>query len=79
MNRGIYMTPGREEEWTLSVMHTEEAVDAYVQAFDEMAGAAARAVAIRRPGDLGARWRSGSSTKSSQRQVWLTRFGRTFE
>ncbi len=39
MNRGIYMTPGREEEWTLSVMHTEEAVDAYVEAFAEMAAA----------------------------------------
>jgi glutamate-1-semialdehyde 2,1-aminomutase len=39
MNRGIYMTPGREEEWTLSVAHTDEAVDAYVQAFDEMAAA----------------------------------------
>ncbi len=41
MNRGIYMTPGREEEWTLSVTHTDEAVDAYVQAFDEMAAALA--------------------------------------
>ncbi len=39
MNRGIYMTPGREEEWTLSVMHSDEAIDAYVAAFDEMAGA----------------------------------------
>ena len=37
MNRGIFMTPGREEEWTLSVAHTHEALDAYVQAFDEMA------------------------------------------
>jgi glutamate-1-semialdehyde 2,1-aminomutase len=37
MNRGIYMTPGREEEWTLSVMHTHDAVDAYVRVFDEMA------------------------------------------
>ena len=36
-NRGIFMTPGREEEWTLSVTHTDEAVDAYVQVFDEMA------------------------------------------
>jgi glutamate-1-semialdehyde 2,1-aminomutase len=41
MNRGIYMTPGREEEWTLSVTHTDEAVDAYVRAFDEMAAALA--------------------------------------
>jgi glutamate-1-semialdehyde 2,1-aminomutase len=37
MNRGIFMTPGREEEWTLSVTHDEEAVDAYVAVFDEMA------------------------------------------
>jgi glutamate-1-semialdehyde 2,1-aminomutase len=37
MNRGIFMTPGREEEWTLSVTHTNEAIDAYVAVFDEMA------------------------------------------
>jgi glutamate-1-semialdehyde 2,1-aminomutase len=37
MNRGIFMTPGREEEWTLSVTHTNEAVDAYVNVFDQMA------------------------------------------
>ena len=36
-NRGIFMTPGREEEWTLSVTHTDEAVDAYVNVFREMA------------------------------------------
>jgi glutamate-1-semialdehyde 2,1-aminomutase len=37
LNRGIFMTPGREEEWTLSVTHTDEAVDRYVEVFDEMA------------------------------------------
>jgi glutamate-1-semialdehyde 2,1-aminomutase len=37
MNRGIFMTPGREEEWTLSVAHDDEAVDAYVAVFDELA------------------------------------------
>jgi glutamate-1-semialdehyde 2,1-aminomutase len=37
MNRGIYATPGREEEWTLSVQHTDEAVDRYVAVFDELA------------------------------------------
>ncbi|HVP02878.1 MAG TPA: aspartate aminotransferase family protein [Solirubrobacteraceae bacterium] len=37
MNRGIYMTPGREEEWTLSVTHTDAAVDAYIACFEEMA------------------------------------------
>ena len=37
LNRGIYMTPGREEEWTLSVTHTDEAVDRYVAVFREMA------------------------------------------
>jgi glutamate-1-semialdehyde 2,1-aminomutase len=39
MNRGIYMTPGREEEWTLSVTHSTQAIDDYVGAFDEMAAA----------------------------------------
>jgi glutamate-1-semialdehyde 2,1-aminomutase len=39
MNRGIYMTPGREEEWTLSVTHPPEAIDAYVRVFEEMAAA----------------------------------------
>jgi glutamate-1-semialdehyde 2,1-aminomutase len=37
MNRGIFMTPGREEEWTLSVTHDDAAVDRYVAVFDEMA------------------------------------------
>jgi glutamate-1-semialdehyde 2,1-aminomutase len=37
MNRGIFMTPGREEEWTLSVAHTDAAVDAYVKVLDELA------------------------------------------
>ena len=39
LNRGIYMTPGREEEWTLSVTHTDEAIDAYVACFRDMAAA----------------------------------------
>ncbi|MDR1265494.1 MAG: aspartate aminotransferase family protein [Propionibacteriaceae bacterium] len=42
MNRGIFMTPGREEEWTLSVAHSDEAIDAYLAAFDEMAQALTR-------------------------------------
>lgn len=37
MNRGIFMTPGREEEWTLSVTHTFEDCDRYVEVFEEMA------------------------------------------
>jgi glutamate-1-semialdehyde 2,1-aminomutase len=37
MNRGIFMTPGREEEWTLSVTHDDAAIDAYVAVFEEMA------------------------------------------
>lgn len=39
MNRGIFMTPGREEEWTLSVTHDDQAIDAFVAAFDELAAA----------------------------------------
>ncbi len=37
MNRGIFMTPGREEEWTLSVAHAFEDCDRYVAVFEEMA------------------------------------------
>src|SRR5919107_1401854 len=37
MNRGIFMTPGREEEWTLSVTHGDAEVDRYVSVFEEMA------------------------------------------
>jgi len=38
MNRGIFMTPGREEEWTLSVQHSLADVDRYVAVFAELAG-----------------------------------------
>ena len=34
INRGVIMAPGREEEWTLSVQHTDEDIDRYVDAFD---------------------------------------------
>ena len=37
MNRGIFMTPGREEEWTLSVTHSLDDADAFVAVFEEMA------------------------------------------
>jgi glutamate-1-semialdehyde 2,1-aminomutase len=35
VNRGIFMTPGDEEQWTISVQHTEDDVQAYIDAFDE--------------------------------------------
>jgi glutamate-1-semialdehyde 2,1-aminomutase len=37
INRGILMAPRREEEWTLSVLHTEEAADDFVAVFEELA------------------------------------------
>jgi glutamate-1-semialdehyde 2,1-aminomutase len=37
MNRGVIIAPGREEEWTLSVQHTDEDIDRYVNAFEELA------------------------------------------
>ena len=33
VNRGVFMTPGDEEQWTLSVQHTEADIDAYVEQF----------------------------------------------
>jgi glutamate-1-semialdehyde 2,1-aminomutase len=35
LNRGVFMTPGDEEQWTLSVQHTEGDVDHYVGVFTE--------------------------------------------
>jgi glutamate-1-semialdehyde 2,1-aminomutase len=35
VNRGIFMTPGDEEQWTISVQHTEDDVDTYIDAFGE--------------------------------------------
>jgi glutamate-1-semialdehyde 2,1-aminomutase len=42
LNRGIFMTPGDEEQWTLSVQHTEADVDAYVGVFTEFCRALTR-------------------------------------
>jgi glutamate-1-semialdehyde 2,1-aminomutase len=36
MNRGIFMTPGREEEWTLSIQHSIEDCDQYIAMFEEL-------------------------------------------
>jgi glutamate-1-semialdehyde 2,1-aminomutase len=35
LNRGIFMTPGDEEQWTLSVQHSEADVDSYVSVFTD--------------------------------------------
>jgi glutamate-1-semialdehyde 2,1-aminomutase len=35
INRGIFMTPGDEEQWTISVQHTDGDVRRYIEAFGE--------------------------------------------
>ena len=37
MNHGIFMTPGRDEEWTLSVAHTGDHLARYLEAFEAFA------------------------------------------
>jgi glutamate-1-semialdehyde 2,1-aminomutase len=37
MNRGVFMTPGVDEEWTLSVLHTEDDLRLYVEVFEAFA------------------------------------------
>jgi len=37
MNSGIFMTPGQDEEWTLSVLHTDADVARYVEVFEAFA------------------------------------------
>jgi glutamate-1-semialdehyde 2,1-aminomutase len=36
MNRGLFLAPGRPEQWTLSVVHSPQDVDTYVGAFAEL-------------------------------------------
>ena len=37
MNSGIFMTPGQDEEWTLSVLHTDADLARYVEVFEVFA------------------------------------------
>jgi glutamate-1-semialdehyde 2,1-aminomutase len=37
MNHGIFMTPGVEEEWTLSIAHSDEDLQRYMDAFEAFA------------------------------------------
>ena len=37
MNHGIFMTPGAEEEWTLSIAHSDEDLQRYLDAFEAFA------------------------------------------
>jgi glutamate-1-semialdehyde 2,1-aminomutase len=41
INRGVFMTPGDEEQWTLSVQHTDADIDRYVDAFADLCAALA--------------------------------------
>jgi glutamate-1-semialdehyde 2,1-aminomutase len=34
VNRGIFMTPGNEEQWTLSVRHDESHIDRFIEVFE---------------------------------------------
>jgi glutamate-1-semialdehyde 2,1-aminomutase len=37
MNHGIFMTPGVEEEWTLSIAHDDDHIARYIEAFETFA------------------------------------------
>jgi glutamate-1-semialdehyde 2,1-aminomutase len=37
MNRGVFMTPGVDEEWTLSVLHSDGDLQRYVDVFETFA------------------------------------------
>ena len=41
VNRGIFMTPGDEEQWTISVQHTDADIDRYIDAFGDLCAALA--------------------------------------
>ncbi|MGH2755931.1 MAG: aspartate aminotransferase family protein, partial [Actinomycetota bacterium] len=35
INRGIFQTPGKEEQWTISVQHTEDDIDLFLEVFGD--------------------------------------------
>jgi hypothetical protein len=37
VTEGVFMTPGYDEQWTLSVQHTDEDVKRYVSSFETFA------------------------------------------
>jgi glutamate-1-semialdehyde 2,1-aminomutase len=37
MNNGVFMTPGVEEEWTLSIAHSQEDLQRFVDALEAFA------------------------------------------
>jgi glutamate-1-semialdehyde 2,1-aminomutase len=37
MNHGVFMTPGVEEEWTLSIAHSEEDLERFADALEAFA------------------------------------------
>jgi glutamate-1-semialdehyde 2,1-aminomutase len=37
MNAGVFMTPGQDEEWTLSVLHSDADLQRYVDVFEAFA------------------------------------------
>ncbi len=37
MVNGVYMTPGADEQWTLSVLHSDAEIDHYIAVFEEFA------------------------------------------
>jgi glutamate-1-semialdehyde 2,1-aminomutase len=41
VNRAVFMTPGDEEQWTISVQHDEREINRYVEAFAEFCAALA--------------------------------------
>ncbi|MGQ0803182.1 MAG: aspartate aminotransferase family protein [Actinomycetota bacterium] len=41
LNRGVFMTPGDEEQWTISVQHTDADIDRYVDSFATFCAAVA--------------------------------------
>ena len=67
MNRGMFMTPGDEEQWTLSVQHTDADIDRYVEQFADFCASSPADPALPPPStrhhsEFGSRylWRAGT-------------------
>jgi glutamate-1-semialdehyde 2,1-aminomutase len=70
LNRGVFMTPGDEEQWALSVQHTEADVDRYIGVFGEFCATLAAQECVAKPRRIATRPRLTGPPKKDRRCIF---------
>jgi glutamate-1-semialdehyde 2,1-aminomutase len=70
LNRGVFMTPGDEEQWALSVQHTEADVDRYIGVFGEFCATLAAQECVAKPRRIATRPKLTGPPKKDRRCIF---------